>query len=83
MTVTMCCAAMKESNSRHGWQIDIEHYLSILQRKPGATASSVTLKQAPAWVRLLNYCNIASNIISAMGSSVLVLHSLPGSFPTM
>jgi len=39
--------------SRHSWQIDIGHYLSTLQRKPGATAGSVALKQAPDWVQSL------------------------------
>ena len=36
---------------RHGWQIDLQHYLVTLQRKPGAVAGSVALKQAPAWVQ--------------------------------
>lgn len=38
---------------RHGWQIDLQHYLVTLQRKPGAVAGSIALKQAPAWVQSL------------------------------
>lgn len=38
---------------RHGWQIDLQHYLITLQRKPGAVAGSIALKQAPPWVQLL------------------------------
>jgi transposase len=38
---------------RHSWQIDLEHYLVTLQRKPGAIAGSVALKQAPEWVQSL------------------------------
>ena len=47
----VCCH--ERIYSRHGWQIDIEHYLSTLQRKPGATGGSVALKQAPTWVQSL------------------------------
>jgi len=36
---------------RHSWQIDLNHYLVTLQRKPGAVAGSVALKQAPQWVQ--------------------------------
>lgn len=35
---------------RYSWQIDLNHYLLTLQRKPGAVAGSIALKQAPAWV---------------------------------
>jgi hypothetical protein len=38
---------------RHSWQIELNHYLITLQRKPGAVAGSVALKQAPEWVRLI------------------------------
>lgn len=38
---------------RHGWQIELNHYLITLQRKPGAVAGSVALKQAPEWVQLM------------------------------
>jgi transposase len=38
---------------RHGWQIDLQHYLVTFQRKPGAVAGSIALKQAPPWVQLL------------------------------
>lgn len=38
---------------RHGWQIDLQHYLITLQRKPGAIAGSIALKQAPPWVQML------------------------------
>jgi hypothetical protein len=38
---------------RHGWQIDLQHYLITLQRKPGAVAGSLALKQAPSWVQSL------------------------------
>lgn len=59
---------------RFSWQIDINHYLLTLQRKPGAVAGSIALKQAPGWVQsmyndhfmhdsrafieLLQYCRI-------------------------
>src|SRR5665647_1121147 len=59
---------------RFSWQIDLNHYLVTLQRKPGAVAGSIALKQAPGWVRsmysdhfahdarsfieLLQYCQI-------------------------
>lgn len=36
---------------RHSWQIELNHYLITLQRKPGAVAGSVALKQAPEWVQ--------------------------------
>jgi len=36
---------------RHSWQIDINHYLQTLQRKPGAVAGSIALKQAPEWMQ--------------------------------
>lgn len=36
---------------RFSWQIDINHYLVTLQRKPGAVAGSIALKQAPGWVQ--------------------------------
>lgn len=54
---------------RHGWQIDLEHYLVTLQRKPGAIAGSVALKQAPSWVQLLyqnHYQNDARAFIDLM-----------------
>lgn len=47
----VCCH--ERIYGKHGWQIDIEHYLSTLQRKPGAAAGSVALKQAPVWVQTL------------------------------
>ncbi|MFP5082215.1 hypothetical protein, partial [Pedobacter sp. JCM 36344] len=47
----VCCH--ERIYGRHGWQIDIEHFLSTLQRKPGAAAGSVALKQAPIWVQSL------------------------------
>ena len=59
---------------RFSWQIDINHYLVTLQRKPGAVAGSIALKQAPGWlqtmysdhfvhdarsfIELLQYCQI-------------------------
>ena len=36
---------------RFSWQIDLNHYLITLQRKPGAVAGSIALKQAPVWVQ--------------------------------
>ena len=45
----VCCH--ERSYHRHGWQIDLNHYLTTLQRKPGAVAGSVALKQAPAWLQ--------------------------------
>lgn len=47
----VCCH--ERIYGRHGWQINIEHYLSTLQRKPGAAAGSVALKQSPIWVQTL------------------------------
>ncbi|HZK62589.1 MAG TPA: IS21 family transposase, partial [Puia sp.] len=38
---------------RHSWQIDLNHYLVTLQRKPGAVAGSIALKQAPEWVQTM------------------------------
>jgi transposase len=62
------------SYERHYWQIDLNHYLTTLQRKPGAVAGSVALRQAPAWlqsmyadhfmadtkgfIQLLQYCQL-------------------------
>ena len=45
----VCCH--ERSYHRHGWQIDLNHYLTTLQRKPGAVAGSVALKQSPAWLQ--------------------------------
>ena len=36
---------------RFSWQIDLNHYLVTLQRKPGAVPGSIALKQAPGWVQ--------------------------------
>lgn len=36
---------------RFSWQIDLNHYLVTLRRKPGAVAGSVALKLAPEWVQ--------------------------------
>lgn len=36
---------------RFSWQIDLNHYLVTLRRKPGAVAGSLALKQAPEWVQ--------------------------------
>jgi hypothetical protein len=36
---------------RFSWQINLNHYLVTLQRKPGAVAGSVALKQAPPWLQ--------------------------------
>lgn len=63
---------------RYGWQIELNHYLCTLQRKPGAMAGSVALKQASQWmqdiykehfihdtrsfIELLQYCHL--NMIS-------------------
>jgi transposase len=41
----------KRRYERFGWQIDLSHYLYTLQRKPGAMAGSVALKQAPQWLK--------------------------------
>jgi hypothetical protein len=61
---------------RHSWQIDLNHYLVTLQRKPGAVAGAIALQQAPEWIRsmyadhfthdsrsfieLLQYCQLNS-----------------------
>lgn len=36
---------------RFSWQINLNHYLVTLQRKPGAVAGSIALKQAPKWMQ--------------------------------
>lgn len=41
----------KRSYDRYNWQIDLNHYLNTLQRKPGAVAGSVALRQAPQWLK--------------------------------
>jgi hypothetical protein len=41
----------QRSYERHSWKIDLNHYLVTLQRKPGAVAGSIALKQAPEWIR--------------------------------
>jgi hypothetical protein len=41
----------KRSYDRLSWQIDLNHYLYTLQRKPGAMAGSVALQRAPAWLK--------------------------------
>lgn len=41
----------KRSYERYHWQIDLNHYLHTLQRKPGAVAGSVALRQAPQWLK--------------------------------
>lgn len=41
---------------RHSWQIDLNHYLQTLRRKPGAVAGSIALKQAPDWMQSI-YAN--------------------------
>ena len=38
---------------RYSWQIDLNHYLVTLRRKPGAVAGSVALKQAPEWMQAM------------------------------
>jgi hypothetical protein len=38
---------------RFSWQIDLNHYLVTLQRKPGAVAGSIALKQAPQWMQTM------------------------------
>jgi hypothetical protein len=38
---------------RFSWQIDLNHYLVTLRRKPGAVAGSVALKQAPQWLQTM------------------------------
>lgn len=41
----------KRRYERYGWQIDLNHYLRTLQRKPGAIGGSVALRQAPQWLQ--------------------------------
>jgi hypothetical protein len=38
---------------RFSWQINLDHYLVTLQRKPGAVAGSIALKQAPLWLQTM------------------------------
>ncbi|MGH2564435.1 MAG: Mu transposase domain-containing protein, partial [Ginsengibacter sp.] len=49
---TVVCSHQR-SYDRHSWQIDLNHYLVTLQRKPGAVAGSVALKQAPVWLQTM------------------------------
>lgn len=41
----------KRSYDRFSWQIDLNHYLCTLRRKPGAMAGSVALQHAPEWLQ--------------------------------
>ena len=41
----------KRCYDRFSWQIDLNHYLYTLLRKPGAMAGSVALKHAPQWLK--------------------------------
>lgn len=41
------------SYDRYKWIIDLNHYLTTLQHKPGAVAGSIALQQAPCWVKSL------------------------------
>lgn len=41
------------SYERFTWQINLDHYLVTLKRKPGAVAGSIALKQAPSWIQSL------------------------------
>jgi transposase len=41
----------KRCYGRFEWQIDLNHYLYTLLRKPGAMAGSVALLHAPAWLK--------------------------------
>ena len=43
------------------WQIDLEHYLSTLRRKPGALHGSVALQQAPPEIKRLYELFFRSN----------------------
>jgi len=43
------------------WQLDIDHYLTTLSRKPGAVHGSVALEQAPASIRLIYQRYFESN----------------------
>jgi transposase-like protein len=47
---TVVCTHQR-TYERHGWQIDLNHYLTTLHRKPGAVAGSVALQQAPQWLK--------------------------------
>ena len=49
-TKTLVCEH-KRSYDRFNWQIDLNHYLYTLQRKPGAVGGSVALQHAPGWLR--------------------------------
>lgn len=41
----------KRCYDRFSWQINLNHYLYTLQRKPGAMAGSVALQYAPQWLK--------------------------------
>jgi transposase len=41
----------KRCYDRFSWQINLNHYLYTLQRKPGAMAGSVALQHAPQWLQ--------------------------------
>jgi len=50
----------ERSYGTYKWQIDIEHYLNTLSRKPGALHGSVALEQSPPEIRAL-YNNYFKN----------------------
>ena len=84
----------KRLYGRYGWQIELKHYFYTLQRKPGAMAGSVALKQASQWmqdmytehfihdtrsfIELLQYCHL--NDISSRQMSDCV-NKLSRQFP--
>lgn len=51
----------KRNYGAYQWQLDIDHYLTTLSRKPGAVHGSVALEQAPASIRLLYQRYFESN----------------------
>lgn len=79
---------------RFSWQIDLNHYLVTLLRKPGAVTGSIALRQAPAWmqamylkhfvhdsrsfIELLQYCQL--NNIGSEQINICV-NKLSGQFP--
>lgn len=41
----------KRLYGRYCWQIELNHYLCTMQRKPGAMAGSLAMKQASQWIQ--------------------------------
>lgn len=49
------------------WQIDLNHFLKTLERKPGAVKGAVAMKQAPTWLQQLYKTHFHTNPRSFIG----------------